>query len=161
MVAISRRLMGLILVMSVFDWFCCFHFHYGRMNNDPTGPILTCHLLHSISEKGLMMLRRSELLQQHGSEYWCIFWCILSDRLTVVFNRAVLSVTLIDNQFRMSILERLEQMERRMAEMASHQQSSSAGSGGTGGGTVGGGGGGGGNNSQSQVKTHILLPNSM
>lgn len=61
-----------------------------------------------------------------------------------------------DNQFRMSILERLEQMERRMAEMASHQQSSSAGSGGAGGGTggggSGGGGGGGGNNSQSQVK---------
>ncbi|KAK5863936.1 hypothetical protein PBY51_000920 [Eleginops maclovinus] len=57
----------------------------------------------------------------------------------------------------MSILERLEQMERRMAEMASHQQSSSAGSGGAGGGTGGGGGGVGGgggggsnNNSQSQ-----------
>uniref|UniRef100_A0A665VMJ0 Calmodulin binding transcription activator 1a n=1 Tax=Echeneis naucrates TaxID=173247 RepID=A0A665VMJ0_ECHNA len=45
----------------------------------------------------------------------------------------------------MSILERLEQMERRMAEMASHQQPSSTGSGGG-----GGGGGGGGNNSQSQ-----------
>uniref|UniRef100_A0A672JFI1 Calmodulin-binding transcription activator 1 n=1 Tax=Salarias fasciatus TaxID=181472 RepID=A0A672JFI1_SALFA len=39
-------------------------------------------------------------------------------------------LSLDDNQFRMSILERLEQMERRMAEMASHQQSSSAGSGG-------------------------------
>ncbi|XP_034066912.1 calmodulin-binding transcription activator 1 isoform X1 [Gymnodraco acuticeps] len=64
-------------------------------------------------------------------------------------------LSLDDNQFRMSILERLEQMERRMAEMASHQQSSSAGSGGAGGGTGGGGGGGGGggsnnNNSQSQ-----------
>uniref|UniRef100_A0A3P8U0H8 Calmodulin-binding transcription activator 1 n=1 Tax=Amphiprion percula TaxID=161767 RepID=A0A3P8U0H8_AMPPE len=47
----------------------------------------------------------------------------------------------LDNQFRMSILERLEQMERRMAEMASHQQPSSAGSGGAGGGTGGGGGG--------------------
>lgn len=61
----------------------------------------------------------------------------------------------------MSILERLEQMERRMAEMASHQQPSSAGSGGTGGGT-GGGGGGGGNNSQSQVKpTLYKLQNSI
>ncbi|XP_061591482.1 calmodulin-binding transcription activator 1 isoform X7 [Cololabis saira] len=67
-------------------------------------------------------------------------------------------LSLDDNQFRMSILERLEQMERRMAEMATHQQSGSAGSGGTGGGTGGGGGGGGGsggsggggNNSQSQ-----------
>ncbi|XP_035810268.1 calmodulin-binding transcription activator 1 isoform X4 [Amphiprion ocellaris] len=74
-------------------------------------------------------------------------------------------LSLDDNQFRMSILERLEQMERRMAEMASHQQPSSAGSGGAGGGTGGagggggggggaggggGGGGGGGNNSQSQ-----------
>ncbi|XP_034028827.1 calmodulin-binding transcription activator 1 isoform X4 [Thalassophryne amazonica] len=60
-------------------------------------------------------------------------------------------LSLDDNQFRMSILERLEQMERRMAEMASHQQSSSAGSGGAGGGVGGaGGGGGGGNNSQSQ-----------
>uniref|UniRef100_A0A3Q0RW01 Calmodulin-binding transcription activator 1 n=1 Tax=Amphilophus citrinellus TaxID=61819 RepID=A0A3Q0RW01_AMPCI len=48
----------------------------------------------------------------------------------------------LDNQFRMSILERLEQMERRMAEMASHQQPSGAGSGGAGGGTGGGGGGG-------------------
>lgn len=61
----------------------------------------------------------------------------------------------------MSILERLEQMERRMAEMASHQQSSSAGSGGAGGGTggggSGGGGGGGGNNSQSQVKKKTYL----
>ncbi|XP_061703437.1 calmodulin-binding transcription activator 1 isoform X2 [Syngnathoides biaculeatus] len=51
-------------------------------------------------------------------------------------------LSLDDNQFRMSILERLEQMERRMAEMASHPQQSSAGSGGTGGGTGGGGGGG-------------------
>nr|XP_020467493.1 calmodulin-binding transcription activator 1 isoform X11 [Monopterus albus] len=62
-------------------------------------------------------------------------------------------LSLDDNQFRMSILERLEQMERRMAEMASHQQPSSAGSGGAGGGAgaIGGrGGGGGGNNSQSQ-----------
>lgn len=60
----------------------------------------------------------------------------------------------LDNQFRMSILERLEQMERRMAEMASHQQPSSAGSGGAGGGGGGGSGGGagGGTNSQSQVR---------
>ncbi|XP_028265514.1 calmodulin-binding transcription activator 1 isoform X2 [Parambassis ranga] len=63
-------------------------------------------------------------------------------------------LSLDDNQFRMSILERLEQMERRMAEMASHQQSSSAGSGGAGGGTGGGGGGGGGgNNIQTQCIT--------
>uniref|UniRef100_A0A3B4AG16 Calmodulin-binding transcription activator 1 n=1 Tax=Periophthalmus magnuspinnatus TaxID=409849 RepID=A0A3B4AG16_9GOBI len=46
-------------------------------------------------------------------------------------------LSLDDNQFRMSILERLEQMERRMAEMASHQQQSGAGSGGAGGGTGG------------------------
>uniref|UniRef100_A0A8D3AL05 Calmodulin-binding transcription activator 1 n=1 Tax=Scophthalmus maximus TaxID=52904 RepID=A0A8D3AL05_SCOMX len=61
-------------------------------------------------------------------------------------------LSLDDNQFRMSILERLEQMERRMAEMASHQQPGGAGSGGAGGGTggAGGGGGGGGTNSQSQ-----------
>ncbi|XP_035501259.2 calmodulin-binding transcription activator 1 isoform X4 [Scophthalmus maximus] len=63
-------------------------------------------------------------------------------------------LSLDDNQFRMSILERLEQMERRMAEMASHQQPGGAGSGGAGGGTGGagggGGGGGGGTNSQSQ-----------
>ncbi|XP_042155448.1 calmodulin-binding transcription activator 1 isoform X3 [Oncorhynchus tshawytscha] len=56
-----------------------------------------------------------------------------------------------DNQFRMSILERLEQMERRMAEMASHHQQGSGGSAGAGGGAGGGGGGGsGGNNSQTQ-----------
>ncbi|XP_055747739.1 calmodulin-binding transcription activator 1-like isoform X5 [Salvelinus fontinalis] len=58
-------------------------------------------------------------------------------------------LSLDDNQFRMSILERLEQMERRMAEMASHHQQSSGG--GAGGGAGGGGGGGsGGNNSQTQ-----------
>uniref|UniRef100_A0A8C7K9E0 Calmodulin binding transcription activator 1 n=1 Tax=Oncorhynchus kisutch TaxID=8019 RepID=A0A8C7K9E0_ONCKI len=51
----------------------------------------------------------------------------------------------------MSILERLEQMERRMAEMASHHQQGSGGSAGAGGGAGGGGGGGsGGNNSQTQ-----------
>ncbi|XP_028979939.2 calmodulin-binding transcription activator 1 isoform X10 [Esox lucius] len=55
-----------------------------------------------------------------------------------------------DNQFRMSILERLEQMERRMAEMASHHQQGSGGGSGTGGGAGGAGGGGGGNTSQTQ-----------
>ncbi|XP_064778705.1 calmodulin-binding transcription activator 1-like isoform X1 [Oncorhynchus masou masou] len=60
-------------------------------------------------------------------------------------------LSLDDNQFRMSILERLEQMERRMAEMASHHQQGSGGSAGAGGGAGGGGGGGsGGNNSQTQ-----------
>lgn len=39
MVAISRRLMGLILVKSVFDCFYCFHSRYGGMNNDPESPI--------------------------------------------------------------------------------------------------------------------------
>ncbi|XP_057219004.1 calmodulin-binding transcription activator 1 isoform X5 [Triplophysa rosa] len=52
-------------------------------------------------------------------------------------------LSLDDNQFRMSILERLEQMERRMAEMAGQQQQGS-------GGTQGGGGGNGGANNQSQ-----------
>uniref|UniRef100_A0A674BML6 Calmodulin binding transcription activator 1 n=1 Tax=Salmo trutta TaxID=8032 RepID=A0A674BML6_SALTR len=42
----------------------------------------------------------------------------------------------------MSILERLEQMERRMAEMASHHQQSSGGGAGGGAGAGGGGGGG-------------------
>ncbi|KAJ8016764.1 hypothetical protein DPEC_G00010750, partial [Dallia pectoralis] len=59
-------------------------------------------------------------------------------------------LSLDDNQFRMSILERLEQMERRMAEMASHHQQSSGGGAGTGGGAGGAGGGGGGNTSQTQ-----------
>ncbi|XP_041954016.1 calmodulin-binding transcription activator 1-like isoform X3 [Alosa sapidissima] len=55
-------------------------------------------------------------------------------------------LSLDDNQFRMSILERLEQMERRMAEMAGHQQQGGGGAGGAGagGGAVGGGGAGGG-----------------
>lgn len=39
MVAISRRLMGLILVKSVFDCFYCFHSRYGRMSDDPESPI--------------------------------------------------------------------------------------------------------------------------
>uniref|UniRef100_A0A8B9RDC1 Calmodulin-binding transcription activator 1 n=1 Tax=Astyanax mexicanus TaxID=7994 RepID=A0A8B9RDC1_ASTMX len=64
-------------------------------------------------------------------------------------------LSLDDNQFRMSILERLEQMERRMAEMAGQQQQQSngaagAGAGGGGAGTGGGGNGGNGSNSQSQ-----------
>ncbi|XP_062396149.1 calmodulin-binding transcription activator 1 [Sardina pilchardus] len=57
-------------------------------------------------------------------------------------------LSLDDNQFRMSILERLEQMERRMAEMAGHQQQGGGGGGGSGGG--GAGGGNGGNSGQSQ-----------
>ncbi|XP_077431778.1 calmodulin-binding transcription activator 1 isoform X3 [Vanacampus margaritifer] len=74
-------------------------------------------------------------------------------------------LSLDDNQFRMSILERLEQMERRMAEMASHQQQSSAGSGGAGGGTGGtggggGGGGGGDSNSQTQCGSGPVQANS-
>lgn len=55
-----------------------------------------------------------------------------------------------DNQFRMSILERLEQMERRMAEMTGSQQHKQGGSGGGGGGSAGGTGGGTGG-SQAQV----------
>ena len=49
-----------------------------------------------------------------------------------------------DNQFRMSILERLEQMEHRMAEMASQQQAS-------GGSSESGGSGGNSSGNQSQV----------
>nr|XP_057908087.1 calmodulin-binding transcription activator 1 isoform X14 [Doryrhamphus excisus] len=64
----------------------------------------------------------------------------------------------------MSILERLEQMERRMAEMASHQQQITAGSGGAGGGTggagTGGGGGGGDNNTQAQCASGHTQPSS-
>ncbi|XP_047663139.1 calmodulin-binding transcription activator 1 isoform X8 [Tachysurus fulvidraco] len=57
-----------------------------------------------------------------------------------------------DNQFRMSILERLEQMERRMAEMAGQQQQqqSNGAAGGAGAGGGAGGGGNGGNSSSSQ-----------
>ncbi|XP_033825086.1 calmodulin-binding transcription activator 1 isoform X2 [Periophthalmus magnuspinnatus] len=72
-------------------------------------------------------------------------------------------LSLDDNQFRMSILERLEQMERRMAEMASHQQQSGAGSGGAGGGTGGSSGGagtGGGNSSQAQCVSSPAQPSS-
>ncbi|XP_060714005.1 calmodulin-binding transcription activator 1-like isoform X2 [Tachysurus vachellii] len=62
-------------------------------------------------------------------------------------------LSLDDNQFRMSILERLEQMERRMAEMSGQQQQQ--GSGGTSeSGATGGGGGGGegrGNADQTQL----------
>ncbi|EPY73167.1 hypothetical protein CB1_029410002 [Camelus ferus] len=51
-----------------------------------------------------------------------------------------------DNQFRMSILERLEQMERRMAEMTGSQQHKQ----GSGGGSSGGGAGSGNGGSQAQ-----------
>lgn len=53
----------------------------------------------------------------------------------------------LDNQFRMSILERLEQMERRMAEMTGSQQHKP----GSGGGSSGGGNGSGNGGSQAQV----------
>ncbi|TSU49989.1 Calmodulin-binding transcription activator 1 [Bagarius yarrelli] len=64
-------------------------------------------------------------------------------------------LSLDDNQFRMSILERLEQMERRMAEMSGQQQQGSGGTsegGATGvGGDAGGGGDGRGNAGQTQA----------
>ncbi|XP_041507119.1 calmodulin-binding transcription activator 1 isoform X9 [Microtus oregoni] len=52
-------------------------------------------------------------------------------------------LSLDDNQFRMSILERLEQMERRMAEMTGSQQHKQTSSGGGSGGGSGSGTGGG------------------
>ncbi|XP_044798890.1 calmodulin-binding transcription activator 1 isoform X3 [Bubalus bubalis] len=55
-------------------------------------------------------------------------------------------LSLDDNQFRMSILERLEQMERRMAEMTGSQQHKQ----GSGGGSSGGGTGSGNGGSQAQ-----------
>ncbi|XP_059385831.1 calmodulin-binding transcription activator 1-like isoform X8 [Carassius carassius] len=65
-------------------------------------------------------------------------------------------LSLDDNQFRMSILERLEQMERRMAEMASQQQQQSSGgpseSEGTG---TGGGEGGRSNSEQAQFSPDL------
>ncbi|XP_035238064.1 LOW QUALITY PROTEIN: calmodulin-binding transcription activator 1 [Anguilla anguilla] len=64
-------------------------------------------------------------------------------------------LSLDDNQFRMSILERLEQMEHRMAEMAGHQQQGSGGAAGT-----GGGGGTGGNSTQSQCVMGQAQPSS-
>lgn len=53
----------------------------------------------------------------------------------------------LDNQFRMSILERLEQMERRMAEMTGSQQHKQGSGGGSSGGGTGSSNGGG----QAQV----------
>ncbi|XP_035108793.1 calmodulin-binding transcription activator 1 isoform X13 [Callithrix jacchus] len=55
-------------------------------------------------------------------------------------------LSLDDNQFRMSILERLEQMERRMAEMTGSQQHKQS----SGGGSSGGGSGSGNGGSQAQ-----------
>ncbi|XP_046730969.1 calmodulin-binding transcription activator 1-like isoform X1 [Silurus meridionalis] len=61
-------------------------------------------------------------------------------------------LSLDDNQFRMSILERLEQMERRMAEMSGQQQQQSSGGTSESGVTGGGGGGEGrGNSDQTQL----------
>ncbi|XP_073937561.1 calmodulin-binding transcription activator 1 isoform X10 [Castor canadensis] len=51
-------------------------------------------------------------------------------------------LSLDDNQFRMSILERLEQMERRMAEMTGSQQHKQTSGGGSSGGSSGNGNGG-------------------
>nr|XP_055039884.1 calmodulin-binding transcription activator 1 isoform X7 [Misgurnus anguillicaudatus] len=59
-------------------------------------------------------------------------------------------LSLDDNQFRMSILERLEQMERRMAEMAGQQQQGSGGTSDSGGPSVGEGEGGRGSSEQAQ-----------
>lgn len=53
-------------------------------------------------------------------------------------NILILAFSNLDNQFRMSILERLEQMERRMAEMTGSQQHKQ----GVGGGSNGSGNGG-------------------
>ncbi|XP_051768493.1 calmodulin-binding transcription activator 1 isoform X9 [Ctenopharyngodon idella] len=59
-------------------------------------------------------------------------------------------LSLDDNQFRMSILERLEQMERRMAEMAGQQQQGGGGPSESGGTGTGGGEGGRSNSEQAQ-----------
>lgn len=53
-------------------------------------------------------------------------------------NRLILAFSNLDNQFRMSILERLEQMERRMAEMTGSQQHKQGGGGGSNGSGNGG-----------------------
>uniref|UniRef100_A0AAY5F143 Calmodulin-binding transcription activator 1 n=1 Tax=Electrophorus electricus TaxID=8005 RepID=A0AAY5F143_ELEEL len=70
-------------------------------------------------------------------------------------------LSLDDNQFRMSILERLEQMERRMAEMTGQQQQSNGASGGTGAGAGGGGGGGagagGGGGAGSSFESRVVV----
>lgn len=73
-----------------------------------------------------------------------------------------LPVRFTDNQFRMSILERLEQMERRMAEMSGQQQQQQQGSGGTSesGVTVGGGGGGEGRGNADQTQVCIITQSS-
>ncbi|XP_069774684.1 calmodulin-binding transcription activator 1 isoform X3 [Narcine bancroftii] len=59
-------------------------------------------------------------------------------------------LSLDDNQFRMSILERLEQMERRMSEIGSHPHHQQ-----TGGGGLGGGNGGGVGNNQAQCASRV------
>lgn len=64
----------------------------------------------------------------------------------------VLLVFYADNQFRMSILERLEQMERRMAEMAGQQQQQQGGGGPSESGGTGTGGGEGGRNNSEQAQ---------
>ncbi|XP_076862199.1 calmodulin-binding transcription activator 1 isoform X3 [Brachyhypopomus gauderio] len=61
-------------------------------------------------------------------------------------------LSLDDNQFRMSILERLEQMERRMAEMASQQQPGGGGASESGVSGGAGGGGGDGHSSSDQAQ---------
>ncbi|XP_067243877.1 calmodulin-binding transcription activator 1 isoform X3 [Chanodichthys erythropterus] len=61
-------------------------------------------------------------------------------------------LSLDDNQFRMSILERLEQMERRMAEMAGQQQQQQGGGGPSESGGTGTGGGEGGRNNSEQAQ---------
>lgn len=53
-------------------------------------------------------------------------------------NSLILAFSNLDNQFRMSILERLEQMERRMAEMTGSQQHKQGGGGGSNGSGNGG-----------------------
>lgn len=61
-------------------------------------------------------------------------------------NTLILHFFNLDNQFRMSILERLEQMERRMAEMTGSQQHKQ-----------GGGGSNGSGNGGTQVQVQTLL----
>ncbi|XP_067287961.1 calmodulin-binding transcription activator 1 isoform X9 [Pseudorasbora parva] len=61
-------------------------------------------------------------------------------------------LSLDDNQFRMSILERLEQMERRMAEMAGQQQQQQGGGGPSESGGSGTGGGEGGRSNSEQAQ---------
>ena len=122
-------------------FFCSFHWELG----------LQSRLRSCVRCRGHHQPGQTQVIWLSGWSSWMpILQAGLGHGLMPILPKHSLTLpcSALDNQFRMSILERLEQMERRMAEMTGSQQHKQ----GSGGGSSGGGTGSGNGGSQAQVR---------